>query len=392
VSRSRGGALLVLWGTLVLGARGVGAGPLEDAKTYFEAGSQAYEAGDYLTAIRSLEESYRLAPKPPIAFSLAQAYRKQYVVDQKLPLLSRAVELYRKYIEDVKQGGRREDAVQHLSTLQPELTRLEGAGGVSSGPVEQPRKTQLMVLSLTKGSQASIGGGELGRVPLTREVPAGEHKIHVEAPGYFAQDLDGVALDGQLVVVKVDLKPQPALLRVRAKSGADISLDGRLVGSTPLRQPVQAVAGKHFLAVTMRGHHPFTRELTVERGRELAVDAPLSRTSQRRASFWVLGGAGLLLLGGGVTTTLALTAQSNAEDLLDKRDTVGLTQAELRDYNQKIVRRDNMVTASYVLYGSAAVAGVTGILLYLMDTPRVQAPIEPMLAPGTVGARLSRRF
>jgi tetratricopeptide (TPR) repeat protein len=372
-----------------------GAGDVEQAKGYFEAGSVAYDAGDYLTAIRLLEDSYRLAPRPPIAFSLAQAYRKQYVVDQEIARLKRAVELYRKYLDDVPQGGRREDAVQHLSALQPELVRLEASGRVIGEMPQSARKTQLMVLSLTKGSLASIGGGPTSKIPLTREVAAGEHKIHVEAPGYYAQDLDGVALDGQLVVVKVDLKPRPALLRVSAKAGAEISLDGQSVGEAPLRAPVQAKAGRHFLAVTLRGHHPFTEELTVVRGQEVDVKAALGRTPQRRASFWVLGGAGVLLLGGGLTTALALSAQSDAEDLYAKRLTRGLDESERKDYNRKLDRRDNLVTASVVLYGGAAVAGVTGLLLYLLDTPRVegrQSSFEPVVEPGSVGARWVGRF
>ena len=51
---------------------------LADAKNYFKAGASAYAAGDYLAAIQALDAAYRLTPLPAIAFSLAQAERRQY--------------------------------------------------------------------------------------------------------------------------------------------------------------------------------------------------------------------------------------------------------------------------------------------------------------------------
>src|SRR5262245_32080015 len=98
---------------------------VEEARVYFDAGRQAYEKGDYLTAIRSFEHAYERLPRPEIAFSLAQSHRKQFIVDGDTAKLRRAVELYRRYLDEVPQGGRREDAVQNLGELQPQLQRLD---------------------------------------------------------------------------------------------------------------------------------------------------------------------------------------------------------------------------------------------------------------------------
>ena len=54
---------------------------LDRAKESFKAGATAYAAGDYLAAIQALDAAYQLTPLPAIAFSLAQAHRRQYFVD-----------------------------------------------------------------------------------------------------------------------------------------------------------------------------------------------------------------------------------------------------------------------------------------------------------------------
>jgi len=53
---------------------------VERAKASFKAGAAAYAAGEYLAAIQALDAAYSQTPIPAIAFSLAQAERKQYFV------------------------------------------------------------------------------------------------------------------------------------------------------------------------------------------------------------------------------------------------------------------------------------------------------------------------
>ncbi len=402
-----GVALAVALVALVVGGAAAPARAADDrtaqAKQYFEAGKQAYEAGQYSAAAIAFEQAYAVTPLPPIAFSLAQAYRKAYFEDKEPAKLKRAVELYRTYLQQVKSGGRRDDAIQNLSDLEVLLIRVEeeqkrmGRGPIADMPAMR-EATQLMVSSRTRGARAVIDGGEAAEVPVVRETTAGKHKIRVEADGYFPEEVEELAVEGQFRVVEVNLKEMPAKLALRTESGAELAIDGRPVGSAPFKRPVDVAAGKHFVSVTKRGHYAFTRELTLERGKETKLAAPLETTRQRVASYWVLGGAGLLAIGGGVTTFLALQAQSDAEALRDKLEREGLTVDEAKTYEDKRARRDEMAQASYVLYGSALVVAVTGVLLYFVDSPRVEAPqqsggsIVPIAGPEGVGAAYLRSF
>jgi hypothetical protein len=396
--------LLALLLIITASAPARGEDTVEEARRYFEAGKQAYENGQYLVAATAFEEAFRLSPRPPVMFSMAQAYRRQYFVDRDPAKLKRALDLYKQYIVEVPQGGRRDDAVQYIGELEPMLARIEeeqkkkGMGPVQAMTPAASDATQIMVSSRTKGATASLDGDKPGEVPMIREVKPGKHTIAVSADGYFPEEVEGVAVEGRLVVVEVNLKEQPAKLQVRGTDGAEVSVDGRPIGTVPFARAVELPAGRHFIAVAKRGHHPMTREVQLKRGQELSIDAPLERTSQRAISYWVFGAGGLALIGGGISTGLAYSHQSKAQDVLDQRGQGQITQDQLDEYNRQRDKRDEAVSASYVMYGSAAVLVATGALLYFVDNPRVEAPppgmgaVAPVAGAGYVGAVWSGTF
>ena len=383
------GAILCLVGTSAL-AQSKDAVESERGRTYFEGGRQAYEAGDYLSAVSAFEEAYRIAPRPQVAFALAQAHRKQFAADGDPGKLKRAVTLYRKYLEDAPRGDRRDEATQHIQDLLPLLKGAEAAGPIAA-PAVPKRDTRLMVVSPAKGAIATIDGKLSGPVPFVRPVAAGNHQVRVEAPGHFPEELAFGAVDGELSIAKVDLKPRPALLTLRAPGGADISLDGRPAGETPLGAPLEIPAGRHFLTLGKRGHRQYARELSLELGQARTIDVELEKTGQRQAALWILGSSGVLLVAGGVTTTLALVHQGKAQDLDDARASRNLTAQEVAAYGRHVNRRDDFRLASTVVFGGAVALGVTGFLLYLLDTPRaVAAPppdtVVPVVGPDELGA------
>ena len=129
---------------------------LEQAKTYFNAGAQAFGAGQFTAAVQAFEEAYKLAPRPAILFSMAQAERRQYAVDRRPENLRRAVAHYRQYLKEVDKGGRRADAAQALSELEPMLAKLDAeprAAGTPPAPPPEVAQTRLMVSTQTKGAE-----------------------------------------------------------------------------------------------------------------------------------------------------------------------------------------------------------------------------------------------
>ena len=119
------------------------AAEVERAKESFKAGAAAYAAGEYLAAIQALDAAYTLTPLPAIAFSLAQAERKQYFVEHQREHLERAILLFRRYVEQVPSGGRRADALEALSQLEP----LSLAQAAANKAAATPANSELLMIS-----------------------------------------------------------------------------------------------------------------------------------------------------------------------------------------------------------------------------------------------------
>jgi hypothetical protein len=343
-----------------------------EAEKYFRAGENAYNTGQYLVAAQAFEEAYELLPVPAIAFSTAQAYRLLYVTDKQGAYVKRAVELYRVYVQQVKEGGRVPDATSSLAELEPVLERLEREGKSMAMPIKAP-KTQLMISSQVPEARGEVAG-KTGPLPLIVDVTAGEYQVKADADGYYPVEVKATAVEGEFIVVEVDLMAKPAILDVKAESGARVEVDGRPVGSAPLARPVEVPAGKHFVAVTRRGRRAYSREVIAKRGETVKIDASLRTTGQRKAVPWVWGGALVLGLAAGGAGLYALSEQGKASDLDDKRNSESINAEELARYFEHRENRDNGVTAMWAFAGAAAVTATIGTIMYLFDRPDAEAP------------------
>jgi tetratricopeptide (TPR) repeat protein len=104
-----------------------------------------------------------------------------------------------------------------------------------------------------------VGGRELGKSPLTAEVQPGEHQLEVSLEGYktVAQQ---VTLDaGQGLSVRIPLQKaqtqEPPLIAISSDpAGAQIFLDQKLVGATPLK--VRTTSGPHEVRLVLDGYVP----------------------------------------------------------------------------------------------------------------------------------------
>ncbi|WP_428267547.1 PEGA domain-containing protein [Haliangium sp.] len=379
-----------------------------EAERLFRTGERAYHAGKYEMAVRAFEASYELLPAPQIAFSAAQAYRLQYFVDKQSPGLRRAVELYRIYLERLPEGGRREVAVTHLAELEPILMRLVAAdaGSLTPEPVQQkPRLALLAITSPIEGAQASVGDHS-GPMPFEVELEPGRYEVTVTAEGYLPATKSVAAVAGAVIPVEVELTPVPARVSVTTEDGAQVLVNGRSAAATPLARPIELAPGSYFVSVSKRGRHGWSRELELSRGQELSLDAELSTTGQRVASYVVFGVAGLSLLGAGYAGFEAIRVTSDADELRDKFDAEGLTRAELEEYQDLRDRRGLARNATFGLVTVGALAGITGFVLYWFDTPAndvdagdgvaAGAAFEPVITPAvtsdSVGVSVQGRF
>ena len=126
---------------LALGAGTARAERTRTAERYFRAGAKAYSAQNFSAAATNFDEAFKALPMPEIAFSAAQAYRRLYQIEPKPEYVRRSIELYQRYLADVKTGGRVGDAADNLADMKRELAKLEAAG-VSTTRRDRRRSTR----------------------------------------------------------------------------------------------------------------------------------------------------------------------------------------------------------------------------------------------------------
>jgi hypothetical protein len=387
---------------------------VDRAKTFFNAGARAYDAGDFTTAIDAFEAAEKLAPRPAILFSVAQAHRRQYFLDGKPEHLRIAIQDYRAYVDATPPGqGRRADAAQALTDLVPIADKLAPDTGTKPAEIKH---TKINVSSPAVGAiiRCDNGNPTDPGSPLTLEVSAGKHVCKVTAAGYFDATREVIAVDGEFVPVEVPLTEQPARLAVSGADGAEISVDGRTVGVASAGA-IDIPAGVHLVAVSRNGHNAFVREVELSRGELKKIDVDLRSSGQRKIArgALVLGGAGIVA--GGVFTVIALVEEGRAKNILDKQTTQTITGDDLATYNSAHAARTTWTDAAILGFGAGAVVAATGLVLYLFDPPNTTSPTAspdtkpatspalrrsepteigaaPIVAPGFIGGSFSARF
>ena len=411
---------------LPLPARAADDEAVKQARALFNVGAQAYERGQFMDAIEAFERAYKIAPRHGILFSTAQAYRRQYFVDRRPEHLQRSIALYRAYLQEVREGGRRAEVAAVLEELEPLAARLAAPGrdappGPEVSPTPSPSaepvrpRTRLMLARPVDGARVSVDGGKAMDLPFVGDVSPGNHKVKVSAPGYFDYEREIAAVEGDVVAPEVTLREKPARILIEAPEGADVAIDGRPVGTTPLPKTIELSPGRYYITVTKQGRKPFSAEIEVARDSEKKLAVAMPTTTQRDLSVVMMAAGSVGIVAGGVLALGALDAQETAQEIHDATQRGNVQSGELTKYRDALKIRGQLRSAAGAALSVGAVVGGAGVLLFLLDppllgpgfsggrpeTPPSRAPRKgdameisaaPLLGPGITGAVVGGRF
>ena len=350
------------------------------AEQYFRIGADAYKSGKFDAAAANFDHAYENLKAPEIAFSAAQAHRLQYQVDHDPARLKRAIELYQAYVTDAPDGTKRKDALVYLERLRDTLAKIDPA---QIAVVRD--KPSIYVSIALENARVTIDGSTVERNTAI-DVPPGEHVVAANADGYFPKE-QRIRVDNKTKIIPLELTARPATVSIKSQPDARITVDGLPV---LLRgNSTEVPAGPRLITVSARGRKPISREVMLNPGQELTLDAPLQPTTQRRAVRWVVVGAGTLLAGSLVTGAVALKADFSAADL---RDRTSLSVADAADYQRLRNRRDNLRVVSFALGGAALATAAIAAVMYYFDDPSTDALLRPIeskpdrgFSPMTIG-------
>jgi tetratricopeptide (TPR) repeat protein len=104
---------------------------LNQAKTHFEAGKNAYNAGDYQTAIREFKAAEALRPSPILDYNIGLA-------NEKLQKKRVAVKYYRRYLEGMPNAPNRAQVEQSIQQLEREIAAQPAQPGDQPQPGDNP--------------------------------------------------------------------------------------------------------------------------------------------------------------------------------------------------------------------------------------------------------------
>ena len=355
------------------------------AERYFHYGERAYKEQNFEAAATYFEQAYKAMPLPEIAFSAAQAYRRQYHVSNKAEQVARAIELYRAYLDKIHAGGRVADAADAIAEMQRELDRLIKSGikvsaelaaehtqlGVNVA-IENESETRAVhevddtPTRKVEGLVVTIDGANV-RPDAPMNIKPGTHAIHVAADGFESEDRKVDVTQGDFRMVDVALRAKPAHLAVTTP--ARVAIDGRIVGEAPLH--VDVAAGKHLIALLHDGRDLWAKDVSLERGQDLALAPELSITAQRR---WTERIAIAGTVAGAVTLaalTVAIVEDSRASSL-NEAFMKGDQPPSKRDvFNSEIRWRNAAIDGAWLFGALTVAAGVTTVVLYYTDKPTI---------------------
>lgn len=106
---------------------------MAQAKQHFETGKNAYNAGDYVTAIREFKAAEALRPSPILAYNIGLA-------NEKLGKRRVAVKYYKRYLEQNPNAPNHAEVEQKVATLEQEIAAQPPAAATAQpgGNAPQP--------------------------------------------------------------------------------------------------------------------------------------------------------------------------------------------------------------------------------------------------------------
>jgi len=141
-------------------------------------------------------------------------------------------------------------------------------------PPDRPRAS-LKVQSVVPNAEVFVDGSSLGRAPVDRnDLDPGKHYIVVHKDGFTDFKREVVLLENQTITMVADLSATGSLRILSTPEGADVKIDGELIGKTPVQRDAVS-SGDHIVEFKMKGFFDHKETMKIEGGREKVFSVDL---------------------------------------------------------------------------------------------------------------------
>ena len=141
-------------------------------------------------------------------------------------------------------------------------------------PPDRPRAT-LKVQSQVPNAEVFLDGSSLGRAPVDRnDLDPGKHYVVVHKDGFTDFKREVILLENQVITMVADLAATGGLRILSSPEGADVKIDGELIGKTPVQRDA-VPSGDHIVEFKMPGFFDHKETMKIEGGREKVFSVDL---------------------------------------------------------------------------------------------------------------------
>jgi hypothetical protein len=218
-----------------------------EARERFDTGLHLFEKGENAGALAEFKRAYQLIPNPVVIYNMGLVYAAMNrPVD--------AVDALAQFLGDPGSAG--PEQKKHAEEVKAE---------------QDKRIAQLVVLT-DHPATVEVDGVEVGHTPLAKpiRVGSGSHVVAVEAAGFLGSRRE-VTLAGQLTeTIAMSMQPTDTrmaqLVVTAALPGAEVIVNGKRVGATPLPASVAVAPGKVNVELQRAGYRTSAQTIALDEG------------------------------------------------------------------------------------------------------------------------------
>jgi hypothetical protein len=218
-----------------------------EARERFDTGLHLFEKGENAGALAEFKRAYQLIPNPVVIYNMGLVYAAMNrPVD--------ALDALNQFLADPGTAG--PEQKKHAEEVRAE---------------QDKRIAQLVVLT-DHPATVEVDGIEVGHTPLAKpiRVGSGSHVVAVEAPGFLGSRRE-VTLAGQLTeTIAMTMQPTDTrmaqLVVTAALPGAEVIVNGKRVGATPLPASVAVPPGKTSVELQRAGYLTANQSIALDEG------------------------------------------------------------------------------------------------------------------------------
>jgi len=160
----------------------------------------------------------------------------------------------------------------HVSAGEASLVQIK----IDLAPPDRPHGG-LKVQSAVPNAEVFVDGSSLGRAPIDRsDLDPGKHFVVVHKDGYTDFKREVILIENQAVALVADLSATGSMRILSTPEGADVRVDGELVGKTPVTHDGVGT-GDHVVEFKLKGYYDHKETMKIEGGREKVYSVDLKQ-------------------------------------------------------------------------------------------------------------------